>query len=283
MLVEQIKLEAGLYIVATPIGNLADITLRALQTLSSVDYIICEDTRVTNKLLNHYGIKAAMLVYNDHSDQKQRNKITELITAGKSLALVSDAGTPLIADPGYKLVRDLLAVGCNVSTCPGPCAAIAALTLSGMPSDNFFFMGFFPPRSAARIKILNEIKLLYKTTIFYETASRLLETLADIKTSLGNCEIAVVREISKMFEEAKSGPVDQILEHFTSNPAKGEIVLILGKNSHPLEVKEAELVQKITQLLPSHSIKDIATILMETTNYPKKEIYKKALELKDIG
>lgn len=219
--------EHGLYIVATPIGNLGDLSRRAEEVLAAADIILVEDSRVTGKLLNYIGKKKKMVVYNDHKGEAERQEI--LATIGcKIVALVSDAGTPLISDPGYKLVREAQVAGAYVTTVPGPSAVIAALTLSGLPSDRFLFEGFLPNKTKARGEILSELKPVKATLIFYENGSRLGATLADARNILGDREVAVIREITKKFEETVTGSLNELADRYASEKPKGEIVVVIG-------------------------------------------------------
>src|SRR6185437_4680978 len=207
-------LAPGLHVVATPIGNLGDITLRALWVLRGADRILCEDTRVTARLLSRYGIVATLEPYHDHNADRVRPAILGRLRRGEKLALVSDAGTPLVSDPGYRLVRDVLAEGLTVTTAPGPSAAIAALTLSGLPPDCFLFAGFLPPRQAARRAALAEWRGLAATLIFYEGPSRVAAALADMADILGDREAAVARELTKLHEETRRGRLATLAVHY---------------------------------------------------------------------
>ncbi|APG62461.1 16S rRNA (cytidine(1402)-2'-O)-methyltransferase [Sphingorhabdus lutea] len=220
-------LSAGLYIVATPIGNLSDISERAIYILRHADLVAVEDSRVSGKLLHHLGLKKKMRPYHDHSDDRVRQDILN-IARNHVVALISDAGTPLISDPGYKLVRDARAANIMVTTAPGPNSAIAALTISGLPTDRFYFYGFLPNKKKARCDALSDIKNINATLIFFENGARLAASIADIYDQLGNREIVIAREISKKFEEVISGSYSEIQERLANNPPKGEIVLMVG-------------------------------------------------------
>ncbi|MEP2103423.1 MAG: 16S rRNA (cytidine(1402)-2'-O)-methyltransferase [Parasphingorhabdus sp.] len=220
-------IEHGLYIVATPIGNLGDLSRRAEEILSAADLVLVEDSRVTGKLLNHIEKKKKMVVYNDHKGERERHEILAAMGC-KIVALVSDAGTPLISDPGYKLVRDAQAAGIHVTTVPGPSAVIAALTLSGLPSDRFLFEGFLPSKTKARGEVLAELKPVKATLIFYENGSRLGAMLADALNILGDREVAVIREITKKFEETVTGSLIMLADRYASEKPKGEIVVVIG-------------------------------------------------------
>lgn len=269
----------GLYIVATPIGNLKDITFRAIELLQAADLILCEDTRVTAKLLSHYGITAPTLSYNDHNGQERRPKIFAALEAGQCVALVSDAGTPLVSDPGYKLAKEALERGIHVTTMPGASSVLAALCLSGLPSDRFFFAGFLPAKQEACKKELRVLSAIPSTLVFFESARRLVETLEIMRETLGDRNAAVVREITKLYEESRRAPLQELLTHYkeTGEP-KGEVVIVVGP---PLaaETDTADMEQKLALLLQSHSVKEAAAILAEQTGLPRKEIYSLALKL----
>ena len=217
----------GLYIVATPIGNLGDISARAAATLAAADLIAAEDTRVTAKLLSHLGLRVPMTPYHDHSDARTRSALVDRMKS-EIIVLVSDAGTPLISDPGYKLVRDARAAGRHVTTLPGPCAVIAAITLSGLPSDRFLFAGFLPSKAKARADTIAEFAGLRATLVFYESGPRLSAALAALAEGLGNRDAAVAREISKLYEQCVTGPLTELAARYADAPPKGEIVIIVA-------------------------------------------------------
>ena len=221
------SLPPGLYIVATPIGNLSDLSPHAARILSEADLIAVEDSRVTAKLLAHIGVKRPMTPYHDHNADRIRPDLVARMAA-EAIALVSDAGTPLISDPGYKLVRDARAAGANVQTVAGPCAAIAALTLAGLPTDRFFFLGFLPAKAGARANAIAEIAPVRASLIVYESGPRLGATLAALADGLGERDAAVVREISKKFEETVTGTLAELAERYADAPPKGEIVIVVG-------------------------------------------------------
>lgn len=254
-------LHPGLYIVATPIGNLGDLSFRAEHVLKEADYILVEDTRVTGKLLNHIGIKGRMQVYNDHKGQIDRNKILESVRC-KIVALVSDAGTPLVSDPGYKLVKEARDLDLPVTTIPGPSAVIAALTLSGLPSDRFLFEGFLPTKTKARQNILAELQAVNATLVFYENGSRLGKMLADAREVLGNREAAVIREITKKFEETVPGNLAELAERYADQKPKGEIVVIVGppgeKEPADKNAIEEALKEALTRLSASKAAGEVA-------------------------
>ena len=221
-----------LYIVATPIGNLKDITLRALETLKVVAFIACEDTRHTVKLLQHYEIRKPLVSLHDHNERAKTPELVTRLKSGESLALVSDGGTPLISDPGWRLVHEAIEAGVIVTWIPGPTALIGALVLSGLPTDRFVFEGFLPPKSAARRKRLEALKHETRTVVLYESPHRLLKTLADIREVLGDVRVACARELTKMFEEVKRGTASELLAHFERHVPRGEFVLVMS-NKRP--------------------------------------------------
>lgn len=220
-----------LYIVATPIGNLQDISLRAIETLKNVDYILCEDTRITGKLLNAFLIEKRMVAFNEFNENKKNDEVLKELEGDVSIALVSDAGTPLVNDPGYKLVRDAITKGVKVESIPGPSAVITALTVSGMAPDRFLYIGYLPKKDGKRKIVLGDVKALretFKTTvIFYESPFRLLKTLDDIKEVLGDVDVVICRELTKMHEEVRREKVSESLEHFKRVFPKGEFTILI--------------------------------------------------------
>lgn len=272
-------LKAGLYLVPTPIGNMSDITVRALDVLSAADLILCEDTRVTKKLLSYYGItRKSLHVYNDHSDERARIAAKESVEAGKIVVLVSDAGTPLISDPGYKLARDALDQGLYVTALPGANAVLPALQLSAQPSDKFAFLGFFPQKQGARQAILSEWAHSGVPIVFYETAPRLLSALEAVQAALGGRDVAVVREISKLYEESRRGPVGDLIAHYTEQGApKGEIVMVIGPSQH--EWSDDDVHALMVRTLQSMRTKEAAAHVAGQTGRPKKDLYDLALDL----
>ena len=276
---QSVPMKPGFYLVASPIGNLRDITFRALDVLSSVDLIICEDTRVTGKLMNAYGFKKKMQVYNDHSTDTQRDHLIQLVHEGQSVAVLSDAGTPLVSDPGYKLVRGAIEADLYVTSIPGPNAALPALQLSGLPTDQFSFLGFLPPKTTARQKTLKKWEAAPGSLIIYETGPRLLDSLQDMRVALGDRQAAVMRELTKMYEEVKRGTLSDLIVHYTKIGApKGEIVVTLGQAV--VEVVSAETIEKqLISALDKMSVRDAAEMVAQTTGKPKKTIYTLALKL----
>lgn len=272
-------LAPGLYIVATPIGNLSDLSPRAASILAQADVIAVEDSRVTAKLLQHIGVKRPMMPYHDHNADRVRPGLVADL-ASKAVALVSDAGTPLISDPGFKLVRDARAAGHMVTTIPGPCAAIAALTLAGLPTDRFLFMGFLPAKAKARADTIAEIKAIKATLIFYESGPRLAATLAALAEGLGEREAAITREISKTYEEAITGTLAALAGRYTDAPPKGEIVIVVappGEAPPPADQDvDAMLVEALARLPAAKAAGEVA----KTTGLPKRDLYARALALK---
>lgn len=271
-----------LYIVATPIGNLGDITLRAIETLKNVDLILCEDSRVTNILLKHYHIDKPLMVYNDHSDERLREKIFALLKEGKNLSLVSDAGTPLISDPGYKLIEFLQQNEITIHTVPGACSAIAALTLAGIATNRFMFLGFLPSKTSGKEKIFTEVQSINSSLVFFESSNRLVETLRLIGNYFASRKIAVVREITKLYEEVMKGSYLEVIEYYQKNPDKlrGEIVLIIAPPEESKEFVEEEILDTLNKLMQEMSLKDAVEIASEQYPISKKIIYKLALKIK---
>ncbi len=271
--------------VATPIGNLGDITLRARAVLASVDAVVCEDSRVTGRLLRHFGISRPLLVYQEHNAARVRPKLLARLTAGDSLALVSDAGTPCIADPGYRLVREALAAGVAVRAVPGPCAAIAALSICGLPTDRFLFQGFLPPRRNARRRVLEELRRVRATLVFYEAPHRLRASLEDCLEVLGDREACIARELTKRFEELRHGRLAGLLADLGEERAvRGEIVLVIGPPEAPEErLEEAELEAALREALARRSLKDAVAEVAASAGLPRKIVYRLALELQRAG
>jgi 16S rRNA (cytidine1402-2'-O)-methyltransferase len=272
--------DPGLYVVATPIGNLGDITLRALKILAGVDLIACEDTRVTRRLAAHYGIATRLVAYHDHNAEKVRPILLERLARGGSLALVSDAGTPLVSDPGFRLVAEAIAQGCAVTAAPGATAAIGALILSGLPSDRFFFEGFLPAKSAARRKRIAALKDIPATLLFFESPRRLAASLADLAFVLGSRHAAVAREMTKLFEETRRGGLDELAAAYARMPPpKGEIVIVVAPPDAAEVPDEADVDALLSDLLASMSVRDAATAAAERTGLPRKSLYGRALQL----
>lgn len=274
-------LKAGLYILATPIGNLGDISLRALEVLMAADAVYCEDTRVTGKLLKHYGVSSKLRVYNDHSDASSRAGIIKAVQNGERIVLVSDAGMPLISDPGYKLVCDAREVEVMVTSVPGANAPLTALQISGMPSDQFSFLGFLPSKQKARQDFLLRWADVPSTLIAFETAPRLVAALGDIAAVMPGREVAVVREITKKFEEVLRDTVEALLAHYESDgPPKGEIVLVIGPPADAV-YDDAALEGLLREALKDMRTKDAAAHVAAQTGTAKTYLYDMALKIND--
>lgn len=272
-------LEPGLHIVATPIGNLRDTTLRALEVLAAADVIACEDTRVTRKLLDHYGIATPLTPYHDHNATEARPKLLARIAAGNAVALVSDAGTPLISDPGFKLVRAAHEAGYAVTTAPGASAALAALAVAGVPTDRFFFEGFLPAKSAQRRARIAALSRIPATLLLFETGPRLADALADLADGLGQREAAVCRELTKLHEEVRRGDLAALAAHYeTAGAPKGEIVLAI---SPPAEqsTEDADVDALLRSALDRLSVKEAVSEIAAVTGRPRREVYSRALAL----
>lgn len=265
---------------ATPIGNADDISRRAIETLKSCDAIACEDTRVTGPLMARLGIATPLIAYHEHNAARVRPAILARLKAGETLALVSDAGTPLVSDPGYKLVRAAIAEGLRVTTVPGPSAALAALVLSGLPSDRFMFAGFLAPKSAARRRELQDLSPIPATLVFFESANRLAATLADMAAILGAREAAVAREMTKMFEEVRRGGLTELADHYgAAGPPKGEVAIVIGPPAAQSRPDDAEIDRLLAAALTSESLRDAVVSVTGATGLPRREIYARALRL----
>lgn len=270
----------GLYLVATPIGNLRDITLRALDILKLADVILCEDTRVSKKLMSHYGITAPLLSYHDHNGDEMRPKVMRMLGENKRVALVSDAGTPLISDPGYKLARDARDQGHYVTALPGASSVMAALCLCGLPTDRFYFAGFLPARQQALEAELKRLAAIDATLVIFESARRLEETCAAMLAAFGDREASVVREISKMFEETRKARLSELLTHYREQgEPKGEAVVVIAPPEEAGDV--FDLPSLLATLMQTHSLKEAAAIAAEQAGCSRKEAYAAALALKN--
>lgn len=271
----------GLYLVATPIGNLDDITLRALKLLRTADLIACEDTRVTGKLLSLLGISGAALTpYHEHNAERARPALLGRLRDGAVVALVSDAGTPLVSDPGYRLVRACLAEGLPVTSLPGPSAAITALQLSGLPCDRFLFAGFLPVKAGARRTALAELAAVPASLVFYESPRRLAETLAAMAEVLGRREVAVARELTKLYEEVRRGSLAELAAHYAEvGPPKGEVVVVVGPPEAEAGPSEDDVDAALRQALASMSARDAAAAVATATGLPKRQVYARAIVL----
>lgn len=274
-------LAPGLYVVATPIGNLADITVRAVQTLHGCDLVACEDTRVTGKLLSHYGIQKPMLSYNDHNGGDKRPMLLEKLTAGARVALVSDAGTPLISDPGMKLVETARDAGISVFAVPGASSVTAALSIAGLPTDQFHFAGFLPVKSAARVEALRACDTIPGTMIFLEAPHRLHACLRDVVTVLGaDRGCAVAREITKLYEEVVRGRAAEVALHFEQHPPRGEIVLLIAPRGDAPVTPALDIDALLREAMKKFSLKDAVAVVAAETGVNRKIIYARALALR---
>ena len=275
-------LAPGLYIVATPIGNLGDLSVRAGATLRGVERILAEDKRVSAKLLKHVGATAPKTAYHDHSDEGVRDRIqAELGT--KAIALICDAGTPLISDPGYKLVRAARAAGASIHTIPGPCAAVAALTLAGLPTDRFLFLGFLPAKARARSEAIAEVAGVRASLVLYESGPRLGEALAALAEGLGPRGAAVAREISKLHEECVTGTLSELAERYADAPPRGEIVIVVGPPPERIAASDDDLDTALIAALASQSPSRAAAEVAAALLIPRKRAYARALELVEGG
>ena len=274
------KLAAGLHVVATPIGNAADITLRALDTLKRADAIACEDTRVTAKLMGIHGIHTPFVSYHEHNAAKMRPVLIGRMKKGEAIALVTDAGTPLVSDPGYKLVRECVAEGVAVTALPGASAPLVALVLSGLPTDRFLFAGFLPNKSSARRATAGELKGVPATLVFFESPQRLPESLADLADILGPREAAVARELTKLYEEVRRGTLPELAAHYAeAGPPRGEVVLVIGPPGEEETPGEADVDALLREALTRLSVRDAAADVAARTGQHKRTVYARALEL----
>ncbi len=268
---------AGLHVVATPIGNLADLSFRALEVLHRADVIACEDTRVTGKLRAAYGIKTPMTPYHEHNAERARPALIERLKRGGIVALVSDAGTPLISDPGYRLVRAAIAEGVPVTAVPGPAAPITAVVLSGLPADRFYYAGFLPPRRAARRQALARLAAIDASLVFLESARRLAAALADMAELLGARDAAVARELTKLHEEVRRAPLAELADHYREAGApKGEVVVMVGPPADQAP-DPRDLDADLRRALATMSVRDAAAQIAAVTGLPRRVVYARAL------
>jgi 16S rRNA (cytidine1402-2'-O)-methyltransferase len=275
-----VAVAAGLYVVSTPIGNLRDITLRALDVLAGVEEVLAEDTRVASKLLSAYGVKARLSPYHDHNGAERRPGLLKRLEEGGRIALISDAGTPLVSDPGWKLVHEALEHRIKVFPVPGASALLAGLVASGLPSDRFLFAGFLPPKSGARRSEIESLKQVPATLIFYESGPRLAESLADLAAVLGDRDAAVARELTKLFEETRRDTLAELAAHYDeAGPPRGEIVLLVGP---PKEVAAtaADVDAALRVALNEMPTKAAASSVAEALGLPKRDVYQRALQIK---
>jgi 16S rRNA (cytidine1402-2'-O)-methyltransferase len=272
-----------LHLVATPIGNLRDITLRALEVLAAVDVIACEDTRVTHKLLDRYGIATPLTPYHDHNAAEARPKLLDRIAAGAAVALVSDAGTPLVSDPGFKLVRAARESGHAVTALPGASAVLAALAVAALPTDRFFFEGFLPPKEGQRRARIADLARIPATLVLFETGPRLAASLADLAAGLGPREAAICRELTKLHEEVRRGDLAALAQNYASAPEpRGEIVVVIAPPPAP-DTEAPDLDDLLRQALARLSVKEAVAEVASVTGQPRREVYQRALALAKDG
>ncbi len=270
----------GLHLVATPIGNLGDITLRALETLAGVDIIACEDTRITRRLTERYGITAVLKPYHEHNAALARPKILEKLAQGASIALVSDAGTPLISDPGFKLVREVCAAGLSVIALPGPSSVLTALAVAAQPTDRFFFEGFLPPKQTARRARLAELARIEATLVMFESGNRVQDTLADLADIMAGRDAAICREMTKLHETNSRGSLAELARSADTLETRGEFVLVIGPPGANTKIMtEHDLDDLLRASLQHDSVKDAVAHAVELSGRPRREIYARALEL----
>ncbi len=283
MRAEATPIGPGLHVVATPIGNLGDISLRALGTLAAADAVLAEDTRVTKTLLAHYGVTTPLVAYHEHNAEEMRPKVLARLRAGEALALVSDAGTPLVSDPGYKLVEAAAEEGLKVYAVPGASAVLAALVVAGLPTDRFFFEGFLPPRSAARQERLEALKAVPGTLVFFESPRRVAEMLADAGAVLGDRPAAVARELTKFYETVRRGGLLSLAQAYAQEDTpKGEIVVLIGPPASGAEVAvdDSAVDAALQKHLARMSVKDAVAVVVQETGLPRKRVYARAVALK---
>ncbi len=274
------KVPAGLYLVATPIGNLGDITLRALETLAAADVVACEDTRITHRLMERYMITTPLTPYHDHNAEAARPKILEKLSQGGSVALVSDAGTPLISDPGFKLVREVCAAGHQVIALPGPSSVLTALSVAALPTDRFFFEGFLPPKQVARRTRLSELARIDATLVMFESGARVQDSLQDLALIMGERDMAICREMTKLHEEVKRGSVSELAALANELETRGEFVLVVAPPPANSAVMDDGVLDDLLRASLKHdSVKDAVAQAMEISGRPRREIYARALEL----
>jgi 16S rRNA (cytidine1402-2'-O)-methyltransferase len=274
-------LARGLYLTATPIGHARDISLRALEVLAGVDLIAAEDTRVTSKLLSIHGISRPLTAYNDHNAARERPRLIQKLKTGARMALVSDAGTPLVSDPGFKLVREAIAENIAVHAVPGASAVLTGLSLSGLPSDRFLFAGFLPARSGERRAVLEELKTLRATLVFFESAQRLDETLSDMLAAWGPRDAAVARELTKLHEEVQRGTLAKLAEHYAkTGPPKGEVTLLVGPPA-AVAADLAKIEQALEAALAFMPLKAASDLIAGLTGAPRRQVYDLGLKRKN--
>ena len=278
-LVHAPKAAPGLYLVATPIGNLGDITLRALETLAGVDIVACEDTRITRRLMERFSINATLKQYHEHNAEQARPKILEALARGSSIALVSDAGTPLISDPGFKLVREVSAAGFPVIALPGPSSVLAALSVAALPTDRFFFEGFLPSKQHARRTRLSELARIDATLVMFESGARVQDSLQDLASVMGEREAAICREMTKLHEEVRRATVSELAAIAETLETRGEFVLVIGPPAADAGMDDNALDNLLRAALANNSVKDAVAQAVDASGRAKREVYASALEL----
>lgn len=270
----------GLYLVATPIGNMGDITFRAVETLRAADLVACEDTRVTGKLMTRLGLDRPLTPYHEHNAEKARPELVARLLQGAVVALVSDAGTPLISDPGHRLVRACVEAGITVTALPGASAVLTAVQLSGLATDRFLFAGFLPNKAAARRKVLRELAEVPATLVFYESPNRVADSLDDMVAVLGDREAAVARELTKLHEEVARGDLFTLAGRFTETPPRGEVVIVVAPPGAAAPEGEEAVDQRLRQAVADGaSVKDAAALVAAETGFPRRDVYARALRL----
>lgn len=275
-------LAPGLYVVATPIGNLGDITVRALATLAAADAVLCEDTRTSGKLMERFAIKTRLSPYHEHNAQKVRPAILERLKGGAAIALISDAGMPLVSDPGYRLVKEAVEQGVPVTACPGPSAVLTGLALSGLPTDRFLFAGFVPQKSGERQRLFAEFEKLKATLIFFESPHRIIDTLQDLGLALPGRNIAVTRELTKLHEEVLRGSAHDIAATLAARPAvKGEITLLVGPPGEEEAVSDDVLAAAIAAAMQAMPASKAASEIAKRFNLNRSDIYQRILDMKE--
>ena len=277
-------MKPGLHLVATPIGHLGDLSSRALETLKQADLVLCEDSRVTGKLLRAKGAQRSLHPYHEHNAARMRPRVLDHLARGEVVALASDAGTPLVSDPGYKLVRDVIEAGYEVLAVPGPSAALAALVVSGLPTDKFLMAGFLPAKPSARRRTIEELKSVPATLIWFESARRLAGALADLDTGLGSRPAAVARELTKAFEEVRRGSLSELAAAYANEePPRGEIVIVVGPPAEAVITDHATLDAALSEALQTLSPSAAAAAVAARTGRPRRELYRRALTLRHDG
>lgn len=273
------KAAPGLYLVATPIGNLGDITLRALETLAGVDIVACEDTRITRRLMERFSITATLKQYHEHNAEQARPKILEALARGSSIALVSDAGTPLISDPGFKLVREVSAAGFPVTALPGPSSVLAALSVAALPTDRFFFEGFLPSKHMARRARLTELARIDATLVMFESGARVQDSLRDLADIMGDRDAAICREMTKLHEDIRRATISELAAAADTLETRGEFVLVIGPPAADAGIGDDALDALLRSSLSRGSVKDAVAHAVEISGRPRRDIYARALEL----